>query len=344
MSNILDRLVCASANGERAPVDADDIRALLDLCEASPGEHPAAGRAVPPQRVPREPRLGRAGGGRVVVRHRPLRRLPRRLRHRGRGDGGPRREGELARRPPTGAPPAGLGALHRLAGASHRAASGRGLPRDPAALRVAARHPPSQPRGQRLAHRPLSRAAHFEPGPVRASRSRSARPARPPAPAGGGGRPVSGRPARGRGVPSCRTVASSPPETRRERGPPRRRALRARRSRVPPVPAPRPAPGPLLGRGRPRRRPWALALRAAQAPRHAGKVDRCRHRRARRPARPRAPPLARADASRGARRGPRLPRSAGCAGRGRGRGRCLRRDASRPPSLGALPRHRRHPC
>ena len=40
MSNILDRLVCASANGERAPVDADDIRALLDLCEASPGEHP----------------------------------------------------------------------------------------------------------------------------------------------------------------------------------------------------------------------------------------------------------------------------------------------------------------
>ena len=42
MSNILDRLVCASANGERAPVDADDVSALLDLYERFPGEHPKA--------------------------------------------------------------------------------------------------------------------------------------------------------------------------------------------------------------------------------------------------------------------------------------------------------------
>ena len=40
MSEVLNRLVCASANGERAPVDADDIRALVDLYEHSPGEHP----------------------------------------------------------------------------------------------------------------------------------------------------------------------------------------------------------------------------------------------------------------------------------------------------------------
>ena len=40
MSEVLNRLVCASANGERAPVDADDIHALVDLYERSPGEHP----------------------------------------------------------------------------------------------------------------------------------------------------------------------------------------------------------------------------------------------------------------------------------------------------------------
>ena len=78
-------------------------------------------------------------------------------------------------------------------------------------------------------------------------------------------------------------------------------------------------------------------------PRHAGEVDRRGDRRARRPPRPRAPSLARADASRGARRGPRLPRPAGCAGRGRGLGRFLRRHRGRAPSLGAVPRHRRHP-
>ena len=125
MSNILDRLLCASANGERAPVDADDVSALSELYERSPGEHPNARRAVSPQRVPREPRLRRAGGRRVVVRHRPLRRLPRRLRHRGRSDGGARRQGELARRPAAGAPRPVLGALHRMAGASHRAARRR---------------------------------------------------------------------------------------------------------------------------------------------------------------------------------------------------------------------------
>ena len=168
----------------------------------------------------------------------------------------------------------------------------------------------------------------------------------PRSPSGAGRRPrwpVSGRPVQGRGVPSCPVRASHPPEPRRERGRHRRRARRARRGRVPAVPAARPAPGPLLGRGRPRRRPRALALRPAPRPRHAGQVDRCGRWVARRPARPHPPSLARADASRGARRGPRLPRPAGCAGRGRGLGRFLRRDRGRAPSLGALPRHRRHP-
>ena len=40
MSEILNRLVCASANGERAPVDGDDIRELVALYERSPGGHP----------------------------------------------------------------------------------------------------------------------------------------------------------------------------------------------------------------------------------------------------------------------------------------------------------------
>ena len=40
MSEVLNRLACASANGERAPIDADDIRALVNLYERSPGEHP----------------------------------------------------------------------------------------------------------------------------------------------------------------------------------------------------------------------------------------------------------------------------------------------------------------
>ena len=40
MSEVFDRLLCASANGERAPIDGDDVRALLDLYEATPGEHP----------------------------------------------------------------------------------------------------------------------------------------------------------------------------------------------------------------------------------------------------------------------------------------------------------------
>ena len=197
MSNILDRLVCASANGERAPVDADDVSALLDLYERSPGEHPKAGRPVPPQRVPREPRLRRAGGGRVVVRHRPLRRLPRRLRHRGRGDGGARREGELARRPPAGAVPAGLGALHRLAGASHRAASRARTSRRSARATSSGAVPSSSPhRGRRLRSvGPFLVPRGFESAAVPASRARFARPARRPAPPRGGGRPVSGRPA-----------------------------------------------------------------------------------------------------------------------------------------------------
>ena len=40
MSQVFDRLLCASANGQRAPIDADDVRALLDLYERTPGEHP----------------------------------------------------------------------------------------------------------------------------------------------------------------------------------------------------------------------------------------------------------------------------------------------------------------
>ena len=40
MTNILDRLFCASANGERARVDADDVRELVTLYERAPGEHP----------------------------------------------------------------------------------------------------------------------------------------------------------------------------------------------------------------------------------------------------------------------------------------------------------------
>ena len=40
MSEVFDRLVCASANGERAPIDADDIRALVALYERAPCAHP----------------------------------------------------------------------------------------------------------------------------------------------------------------------------------------------------------------------------------------------------------------------------------------------------------------
>ena len=31
MSEMFDRLLCASANGVRAPIDADDARELVDL-------------------------------------------------------------------------------------------------------------------------------------------------------------------------------------------------------------------------------------------------------------------------------------------------------------------------
>ena len=41
MSEVFDRLLCASANGQCAPVDADDVRELIDLYERTPGEHPA---------------------------------------------------------------------------------------------------------------------------------------------------------------------------------------------------------------------------------------------------------------------------------------------------------------
>ena len=40
MSEVFDRLLCASANGVRAPIDADDGRELIDLYEQTPDEHP----------------------------------------------------------------------------------------------------------------------------------------------------------------------------------------------------------------------------------------------------------------------------------------------------------------
>ena len=40
MSEVFDRLLCASANGVRAPIDADDVRELVDLYERAPGKHP----------------------------------------------------------------------------------------------------------------------------------------------------------------------------------------------------------------------------------------------------------------------------------------------------------------
>ena len=40
MSDVFDRLLCASANSLRAPIDADDVRELIDLYERSPDAHP----------------------------------------------------------------------------------------------------------------------------------------------------------------------------------------------------------------------------------------------------------------------------------------------------------------
>ena len=146
--------------------------------------------------------------------------------------------------------------------------------------------------------------------PVRAPRPRNARRADPPAPARGGGRPVSGVPHGLEGVPhAARTVSR-----RRHR----RRARRPRRSRLPALPAARPQAGPLLGRGRPRRRPRAVALRPPPRTRRTGEMDRRRDRPARRPARPHPPSRERADAARGARRGAGLPRPAGFTGDGLG--------------------------
>ena len=41
MSELLDRLLCASANGVRAPIDADDLHELVRLYEISPDRHPS---------------------------------------------------------------------------------------------------------------------------------------------------------------------------------------------------------------------------------------------------------------------------------------------------------------
>ena len=280
----------------------------------------------------------------MVVRHRPLRRLPRRLRHRGRGDGGPRREGELARRPPAGPsrrrPRCSAPAGRCFASSRIRA---RTSPR-PRRATSSGTSSSSPHRGRRFARRPLSRAAHFESAAVRASRSRLrssslALRRRPEAEAG-----------RYRGVPLEAEESRHAEPLHRLR---RSRAVNAARLAAALSERAEAVCRQYLPHGRRQGRYWvagdldgargrSLYVRLRPA-RHAGEVDRRRHRRARRPPRPRAPPLARADASRGARRGPRLPRPAGCAGRGRGRGRCLRRDGGRAPSLGALPRHRRHP-
>ena len=40
MSEVFDRLLCASANGVLAPIDSDDVRELIDFCESSPDRHP----------------------------------------------------------------------------------------------------------------------------------------------------------------------------------------------------------------------------------------------------------------------------------------------------------------
>ena len=162
------------------------------------------------------------------------------------------------------------------------------------------------------------------------------------APAGGRGWPVSGCRFPGPRSLPCRN-RTSPPGPRRERGRRRRRAQSPRRSRLPPVPPPRPPPqgrywvaGDLDGARR------ALALCAARTARHAGQVDGCGRGDARRSPRHRPAPHGRADAARGARRGARLPRPAGCAGNGRVRK--LRRDGSGATPVAALPRHRRHAC
>ena len=145
---------------------------------------------------------------------------------------------------------------------------------------------------------------------VRAPRPRDARRADPPAPARGGGRPVSGVPHGSEGVPhAARTVSR-----RRHR----RRARRPRRSRLPALSPARPQARPLLGGGRSRRRPRAVALRPPPRTRRAGEMDRRRDRPARRPARPHPASLARADAARGARRGAGLPCPAGFTGDGLG--------------------------
>ena len=127
------------------------------------------------------------------------------------------------------------------------------------------------------------------------------------------------------------------PAWRRRRG-----ACRARRRGLPALPTPWPPPGPLLGCGRHRRRPRKVFLRPPARPRHAREVDRRSRRHPRRPARHHPPPHGRADAPRGACRGPRLPRPAGFAGQGRCRR--LRRRRSGSPPVAGMPLHRRHPC
>ena len=206
MSEVFDRLLCASANGLRAPIDADDVRELVALYEATPGEHPKPEGPFHLNEYLANRAWGGPGGGRVVVRHRPLRRLARHVLHPRRRGRGPRREGQLARRPPAGAPRPVLGALHRMAGPPHRAARRRGLPRGPAPLRVT----PGPAGGRRIRVAPFVMPAVPSPAPSgprgRASRS--------PLASGAGerrGRPVSGRSAPiDRGGPACPALRSPP--------------------------------------------------------------------------------------------------------------------------------------
>ena len=93
---------------------------------------------------------------------------------------------------------------------------------------------PASPRPSAPSHRSAQ-----EPAAVRASRPRFARHARPPAPARAGVGRYRGVPRKARGVPPCR-YSAFPQESRRERGQHRRCARRARRGRLPAVPAAQP--------------------------------------------------------------------------------------------------------
>ena len=210
MSEVLNRLVCASANGERAPVDRDDLRELVALYERSPGEHPTPEGPFHLNEYLANRAYGgpEEGGwwydtGRFVACHGAFGTVDE-------GDGGPRREGELARGPSAGPARPVLGALHRLAGASHRAT--RRQRTSPPRGRATSETRPDG--GGACASPPLScRPSRVRPRSGLAPALRAAR-----SPSGAGTRPrwpVSGRPVQGRRSPvmphSCVTPAGAAP-------------------------------------------------------------------------------------------------------------------------------------